>query len=363
MSKAIIFSDLHLHSHKDRISRLEDCLEVLHWVFNKAKENGCKHIFFLGDLFHERSKIDVLNYLRTFEVFMKHMIEDAQGIDLYLLVGNHDMYHKTRWDVNSVKPLTAIPRVHIIDKPTTTIIDDRRIDWLPHTENPIEELTKFAKEVDGHAKSLMFAHISVDGAKLNLVFGTKSDVIVEYDNEMVPVSAELFETWDHTYMGHYHGAQDVTDKVEYVGSPLQLSFGEAFERKHIILIDLDTLDTEYLENDFSPQHLIIEPKDIRDENYDLKGNFVRVVVDDLSSDQLVDLKKNIQDNHEVASLDFKTKDRKTEEEETVIEEARAILYSEGEMLEKYVEDKGVPDGLDRTRLLAVGQQCLEQITT
>lgn len=359
MSKAIIFSDLHLHSHKDRIDRLEDCLDVLHWVFNKAKENNCKHIFFLGDLFHERSKIDVLNYLRTFEVFMKHMIEDAQDIDLYLLVGNHDMYHKTRWDVNSIKPLTAIPRCHIIDKPTTTIINNRRIDWMPHTENPIEELTKFEKEVDGHLKSLMFAHISVDGAKLNLVYGTKSDVIVEYDNEMIPVNVDLFDSWDHTYMGHYHGAQNINDKVEYVGSPLQLSFGEAFENKHIILIDLETLNAEYIENDFSPQHFLIDPKDIKDENYKLDGNFVRVVVDDLSSNELVDLKKDVREKYKVASLDFKTKDKKNnDEEESVIEESRSILYTEGEMLEKYIEDKGVPDGLDHKHLLSVGQKCL-----
>lgn len=360
MSKAILFSDLHLHSHKDRIDRLEDCLEVLDWVFQKAKENDCRHIFFLGDLFHERSKIDVLNYLRTFEVFMKHMIEDAKDIDLYLLVGNHDMYHKTRWDVNSIKPLSAIPRCHIIDRPTSTVIDGRRIDWLPHTEDPITELMQYPKEFEGQEKSLMFAHLSVSGAKLNLIYGTKSDVIVEYDNEMIPVSADLFDSWDHTYMGHYHGAQFVNDKVEYVGSPLQLSFGEAHEDKHIILLDLDTLDTEYIENNFSPSHFMIDPKDIRDENYDLNDGFVRIIVDDLSSDELVELKREVNEKYKVASLDFKTRDKKIEEDETKIEEARAILYSEGEMLEKYVEDKGIPDGLDRDQLLNIGKLCLEK---
>lgn len=359
MSKAIIFADLHLHSHKDRIDRLEDCLNVLHWVFRCAEENRCKYIFFLGDLFHERSNIDTLNYLKCFEVFMRYMIEEQRDIDAYLLVGNHDMYHKKRWNVNSVKPLTAIPRCHIIDKPTTTILDGRRIDWLPHSDNPIDALKGYDKD----GKSLMFAHLSIHGAKFNTLFGTRSDVIVEYDNDMVPVGPELFDSWEHTYLGHYHGAQHVTDKVEYLGSPLQLSFGEAFERKHIMLMDLETLETEYIENDFSPKHYLITPEDFRNDNYDLNGQFVRLIIDDLSSDELVEMKREIKSKYDVLSLDFKTREkRKSDEEETVIEDAKAILYSEGEMLDRYVSDVGIPDGLDEKFLKTVGKQCLEKKT-
>lgn len=355
MSKAIVFTDLHLHRHKDRFDRLEDCLRVLNWIFETAKEKEAKYIFFLGDLFHERSNIDILNYLETFEVFMHHMITDAQDIDLYLLVGNHDMYHKKKWRANSIKPLTAIPRCHIIESPTTTIIDGRRIDWLPHTDNPLESVTNFASE----GKSLLFAHISIDGAFLNSVFGTRSDVIVEYDNEMIPVNSSLFTSWEHVYMGHYHGAQKIGDNMEYIGSPLQLSFGEAFQKKHILLLDLETLDVEYIENNFSPVHLMVTPEDIRDENYSLDGNFVRVIVNEHSVYEVIDLRKEIESKYNVLSLDFKVKDKKSEEEEEAeIEEAKSILFSEGKMLETYVQETGVPKGLDREHLLKVGEKCL-----
>lgn len=357
MSKALLFSDLHLHNHKDRVDRLQNCLDALNWVFEQAEKHNCEYIFFLGDLFHERAKIDVKNYLKTFEVFMNHMIRDAANRDLYLLVGNHDMYHRERWDINSIKPLTAIPRCHVIETPQQIILDGLKIDWMPHTDNPVKELNAL-KDKNGGAGDILLGHMSVHGALLNLCYGTKSDVIVEYDNDMIPVDKEVFEDWKMTFLGHYHGAQMVGNKVEYVGSPLELTFGEAFQEKHLILLDLETLDKTYIVNDFSPKHLIITPKDVTDENYNLNGNFVRVTTDHMSQKDLVDLKREIAKNYEPLTLDTKPKERKTEDDETVIENAQAVLLNIEEMLEKYRNERGVPQGMDAAKLLSIGKRCL-----
>lgn len=360
MAKALIFSDLHLHGHKDRVDRLHDCLRVLEWVFETAAKEKCEYIFFLGDLFHERAKIDVLNYLRTFEVFMKHMMDDTmRDCQMYLLVGNHDMYHKERWDINSIKPLSAIPNIHIVQSPVTTFFGGRRIDWLPHTENPIKELAELKKAGNG-AGDILFAHIAVNGALTNTFYGVRSDVIVEYDNDMVVVNPDLFDDWGMTMMGHYHGAQKLTAKTEYVGSPLQLSFGEAFQKKHVVLLDLDTLEKTYIENTFSPKHLIVSPQDIENEAYNLNGQFVRIAVQNMGATGLIDLQRKVARESKPLTVDLKQSDKKTEEEDsTVIEEARAILTDTKQMLQQYIKDKGVPDGLDAARLLCAGEECLE----
>lgn len=364
MSKAIIFSDLHLHSHKGRTDRLHDCLEVLHWVFREAEKNECEHILFLGDLFHERSKIDVLNYLRTFEVFMEYML-DSPTYDCHFLIGNHDMYHRERWDVNSVKPLSAIPGVTIVDHPTTLWLGGVPVDFMPHTENPVKELEELKKNRTGGDKKaiplrLLLGHMAVHGAELNTLYGIKSDVIVEYDNDMVSVDPSIFDEWDMTLLGHYHGAQELSDKAEYLGSPLQLSFGEAFQTKHIMVLDLDTLEKEYIENDFSPVHLIITPEDIEHENYDLENNFVRMVTKDISSTEIIDLKKEIT-KQGCASLDFSQKEKKKEDEEIVIENAKSILINEEEMLKTHIDDTNT-DGLDDGLLLKFGKEiCSETV--
>jgi DNA repair exonuclease SbcCD nuclease subunit len=357
--KVLNVADLHLHAHKDRVDRLHHCLDVLDWVFCVAEEKGCDAIFFLGDLFHERAKIDVLNYLKTFEVFMKHMGHDAVRRDMYLLVGNHDMYHRERWDVNSVKPLTAIPRVHIVDKPTRMLMGGRKIDWMPHTDNPVKVLADF-KAAQGGAGDVLLGHAAVHGAALNIFFGTKADVIVEYDNDMVPVDSSVFADWPMTLLGHYHGAQILGHNVEYVGSPLELTYGEAFQQKHVIVLDLDTMEKEYVVNDFSPKHLLVTPQDVRDKNYDLNNNFVRLTLDNVKQKDLVDIKREILTDYKVLSLDTKVKDKKTAEDETVIKDAQAVFKNIEETLQTYMAGRGVPEGLAAARLLAAGKKCLEK---
>ena len=367
-NKVLVFSDLHIHSHKGRTDRLHDCLDTLRWIFETAEAKKVKHILFLGDLFHERFKIDVLNYLRTFEVFREY-VATKPPYDVYLLIGNHDMYHKERWDVTAVKPFTVLPNVKIVDRPTTLrLCGDNPVDFMPYTENPIAELAELKKNRnqggDSIPMKLLLGHMAVHGAKTNTFYGVSSDVIVEYDNEMVPVDASIFEDWDMTILGHYHGAQQISKKAEYIGSPLQLAFGEVFQQKHIMILDLDTLKKEYVVNDFSPVHLIVTPKDIADENYKLENNFVRVVTQPgTSGTEILDLKREIV-KQKVASLDFKKVEKDVEDEKIALEDAKSILQDVNDMCKSYVDSQPIQEmKLDRTKLLDFGKLiCAETVT-
>lgn len=349
MPKALLFSDLHIHAHKDSVDRLTHCLQTLEWVFKTAHAEKVDHVLFLGDLFHERAKIDVLNYLRTYEVFDKYMTGNS-AFDIWMLIGNHDMYHQEKWDVNSVKPLTNNVNIHIVDKPSTIKIGGVNIDFCPHTENPIKELAELRKGRSTESLHLLLGHMAVHGAKLNKLYGTKADVIVEYDNGMFPVSVDVFKGWKQVFLGHYHGAQLLSQNVEYVGSPLQLSFGEAFEKKHVVILDLETLEKKYVENTFSPVHYIIGTEQI--DKYNLENNFVRIVLKDTSSKEMVDIKREIASKHKVASLDFKPPDKK-EQDQAIVEEAKALLHDEKELMKAHVQANAKSMGLAEDKLLKV----------
>jgi DNA repair exonuclease SbcCD nuclease subunit len=103
MAKVLLFTDLHIHNHKQSLQRLQDCLDVLRWAFQTARDREIKDVLFLGDLFHDRQKIQVMAYHNTFQVF-----EEYRDLNIYLLLGNHDLWFHDKWDISSVMPLSAL---------------------------------------------------------------------------------------------------------------------------------------------------------------------------------------------------------------------------------------------------------------
>lgn len=338
--KILITSDLHIHPHKQSMKRLQDCLDVLRWALETAKSLGINHVLFLGDLFHDRQKIQVFAYQKAFEI-----LRDFPSLDINLLLGNHDLWYYERWDVSSVAPLGAMRHVRVIDRPSTITVAGLPIDFLPFTHNPVAVLSDhFPKK-----SPVLCGHIAVDGAVLNKVYGTRAEVAVEHDADMVRVGVDLFSGWKRVFLGHYHGEQRL-NHVEYVGSPLQLSFNEAHQTKHLVILDAETLETEYVENTFSPRHLIINAADIS--KHDLKDNFVDVCVDTADTVDIVDFRNEVLAKHKPASLEFREKKK-------LVEEVRPEIFEKfdlasGDVLDRYlaVEEVG---HLDKGRLLKIGR--------
>ena len=104
--EVLIFSDIHVHCHKRSNDRLEDCLKALDWVFDVAEQRNITEILFGGDLYHDRQKIEVYSYQRTFETLEKRLRDGR--FKLYLLLGNHDIWYNDNTSISSVVPLSAL---------------------------------------------------------------------------------------------------------------------------------------------------------------------------------------------------------------------------------------------------------------
>ena len=229
---------------------------------------------------------------------------------------------------------------------------------MPYTHNPIDDIKHVEKAWKEKApksqKKFLGGHISVDGAVWNVRHKTTAEVAIEHEGDMVRVGPEIFKKWDKVFLGHYHAEQKLSDNVEYVGSPLQLSFGEAFQKKHVIVFDTVKETSEYIENSFSPRHFIIKESEI--EQYPLEGNFVRLEVEDITSRHMPEIRQQLVECSKVSSLEIKQIQKK---EDHVVKDAKAILYKEEEMLEKYVEQASVED-MDKKLLLKIGSAICQQ---
>jgi len=353
MSEILLFSDIHIHPHKKSTDRLHHCLEALEWVFKTAKDRNIADVVFGGDLFQDRQKIDVMTYHLTFDILSRYCSDQLR---LWLLLGNHDLWFHDKWDISSVRPFSAISGITVIEKPCTLKIADHYIDFLPYTHHPVEHLADLKKMRRKGYRTLV-AHLAVDGAQLNTLHNTRSDVVIEHDGEMVRVDHTVFDGWDKVWLGHYHGQQKVGLNAEYIGSTLQLTFGEAFQHKHVVIYDVTDGTTEYVRNNFSPQHFIIPESDV--DKYDIEKNFIRLAVSDLGSTGLIDLKKELKELNP-GSLEIMPLPK--EDSEHLIEDAKAILYKEDEMLGEYI--KQVDPKLDHALLLEIGKKiCTTTVDT
>ena len=335
MTKFLLFSDLHIHPHKKSERRLQDCVDALVWVFETAKKQKIKNILFGGDFFHDRSKIESLVLHQTFSVLKKYL---DGSINLYMLLGNHDLWFFEKTSISSVTAISGLPNVHIIDKPQRIMIDGISWHFVPFTHNPIDSLKIL--ENDNPEESYLLGHLAIDGAKLNSK-GSVADVEIEHDGEMTKVNPSIFSNYKHVYLGHYHNAQLISKNVEYIGSPLQLTFGEMEETKNIVILEFDGDDciTSYVANNFSPQHFEdtfenlkkIDPKL-------LQKSYVSIVVDEIDRKEINDQISEFETKG-VAFVKVKksTASKNNDTERKQVDLAKEILLQSDKMITKFVE--------------------------
>lgn len=345
MAKILLFSDIHIHTHKNSLERLDNCLEALDWVCHTAYDKSIEDVVFLGDLFQDRQKIQVLPYKRTYDVLRKW----SKHLNFYLLLGNHDLWYSDKWNVSSVAPFDSLSGATVIDEPRMIEISGLKIDFLPYTKNPIKIVKELLSQPE-HGR-ILCGHVAIDGAKLNKVF--TSDVSVEHEGDMVKVDSNLFKGYEKTFLGHYHMAQKCKHNVEYVGSPLQLNFGEAHQDKHIIILDTEDLSSVYIKNDFSPKHYIVSEQEAKE--LDLKNNFVRINFDDLNSvSDAVDVKKELLEEGAL-SVEFKKAPKKDGLKKDIDTTKDIFSSNQIEIIEKFVEAVG-SDELKKEKLVTIGKK-------
>jgi DNA repair exonuclease SbcCD nuclease subunit len=344
--KILIFSDLHVHHHSGSSEKLDNCIDCLHWIYKESEKRRIKNIVFGGDLFHDRHKINLYAYNKVYEILEQY----SEKINSYFLVGNHDMFYRSSWSVISLKPLSKILR--IIDKPETIKISDLSIDFLPYTENPEEEMKKLSKK-----SKVLVSHLAVQGATLNTLWGIKKD---DFEEEIDETNKNNFEGYERVFLGHYHARQRIKGtNIEYIGSPLQLSFGEAMDPKGFIILDTETMKTEFVENTFSPKYFIIPDKEDLDQ-YNINGGYLKLLVSDIRKTNLIELKRNIKDKYNLKSIEIiQVEKSKKETGEKEIKNIELIYSNKKSVIQKFVEN--TETDLDKNKLIEIGSRIISEV--
>jgi DNA repair exonuclease SbcCD nuclease subunit len=260
--KIAIFSDLHLGEHNNSATWHKIAIDWCDWFISKLKERKIKDVIFMGDWHHNRSEISV----HTLDVSAL-LIDKFKDFNLHIIIGNHDIPYKHGTEVNSVSVYANRPTVSVYTKIDYIRAFDRKLCVAPWDSD-----LSVLEDCD-----VLFGHLEIQTFKMGRAKACDKGWS----------ATDLLKKCPNIFTGHFHLREERKYKegnITYVGNPFQMNFGDRGDKKGFYILDLDSLEFEFLENVVSPEHHIIKLSDVVSKGTDgfkleIVGNVVRLNVD------------------------------------------------------------------------------------
>jgi len=322
--KFAYIADIHLSRYaQDKIEyasnlpeRLHSIKLALHEVVDYSISHDISTIIIGGDILHGKSII----YAIAQDLIIEYLTHYGKFINFYVIDGNHDLSGKGQTVVSALKSINSIPGVNWIPHNTTYRMDDEDILFVPYSYN-VPQVVK-----ENKAKILV-SHFGLSEGVLNSGMSIISDISV----------ADLVKNYKLVLLGHYHKPQEIIKEgfaLYYVGSLIQLDWGEKGEEKRFLIVDSDTLDVESIPLTQYKKHIEIH---VRSDNTNdaLKsaqeakenGHHVKVILDD-----------------RVDTTPFKGKFNIIDKTETdITDRGITSTMSQQDRIKRYLEIKEIPD--------------------
>lgn len=321
--KFAFIADVHLsrygqdsiHSESNLPERLHMLKNTLHQIANYCIENEIENIVIGGDILHGKSVI----YAIAQKVMLEFFRDYVDRIKFIVIDGNHDVSGKGADAVSALESLGNEPNVSWIgmDKKQFGV---ENVLYVPHSSDMI-------KIIKSSSADILVSHFGLNEGKLNSGISIVSDIGMK----------DLRGKYKLVLLGHYHKPQEIIEEeisVYYVGSPIQLDWGEKNDEKRFLVVDTNDLSVESIPTQGYAKHieLIINNEnknEIIQEAQRLKqeGHLVNVIAE--TKIDLGDIKTDIK------IIDKTEKD--------VTNRGISINMSERDRLIRYMEIQGIPE--------------------
>ena len=223
--KSLIFTDLHVGISNDKPSRQKIAEKVIDEIVGRIETEGIKQVFFLGDLFHQRTSIEVTSLNVANDIVRKL----ASLCKVYLLQGNHDLYEKYNSVITSLN-IFDLNNVNVVSVPTEIRLNGQNVllvPWLCGTTLQ-EHITRngLSDQYDmmmGHFDISYSGDIRAKGQAYADAYKSGGRNFSEVETGNI-ISEILHHTRDFStiYMGHIHDHETVAFENRtwnIVGSP------------------------------------------------------------------------------------------------------------------------------------------------
>jgi len=325
--KIALITDTHFGVRNDNVNFL-DYFDRFYTneFFPEIKKRGIDTIIHLGDIVDRRKYINYVTLRRMKEMFIDKCT--SEGIELHVIVGNHDVPYKNTNDVNSMRELFDKGNVNYYSEVTDVNFDGQDILIVPWINNE-----NYASTVAAMASSpaqVLFGHLEVAGCLMDR--GNMNEHGMKISD---------FSKFDLVCSGHFHHKSS-TKNIEYLGCPYELTWADYGDQKGYHIYDTSDRSLEFVRNPYSMFNKVFYNEDgktmenILDTDFDgYENTYVKVIKQNCDNPYWFDLfidklyKSNpihiqIVDDHMNLNL---------EDDEDIVNEAEDTLT----ILSKYID--------------------------
>lgn len=249
--------------------------------FPYLEQNDIKRVFHLGDIVDRRKYIAYLTARN-----LRNFVEKSTklGLELDVLIGNHDTTFKNTNEVNSMKELFSHSNLNIryYDSPQDIEVDGTKIAMLPWVcSGNFQESMEFLNNTKAQ---ILFGHLEIAG--FEMYRGSYNDH---------GFAADVFDKFDIVCSGHFHH-KSTRGNINYLGAPYEMTWSDYDDPRGFHIFDTDTRELKFIKNPYT----IFEKIYYRDEDWTLEtvqqfdaekysGKYVKLVIENKTNPYLFGL--------------------------------------------------------------------------
>lgn len=244
-------SDWHLGRSFHREDLLSAQARFVDFLVETVRSEGIDAVVVSGDVYDRA--LPSVDAVAVFDDALRRLA--AAHTRVVLISGNHDSARRLGFgseliDVAGIHLRTDVAQAHrpvLLDDPAGPVAvyavpylepDVVRVelgcDDRSHAAVLGAAMTRVRHDLAGHkgARSVVLAHAFVTGAETS---ESERDITV---GGVASVPRSVFDGVDYVALGHLHGAQRLSERVRYSGSPLPFSFSEEHQTKQLLVVEL-----------------------------------------------------------------------------------------------------------------------------
>jgi len=233
--KIAITADIHIGHNISNSFRIYDSLRSLEQIKKYCLDNDIQKLFITGDLFHKRDGFTSLVLCESYK-FLETFRDN--NIELSIISGNHDQPYKVFIEgQNNIRHLADIANVFSEGVYSRKDYGDTTF-WFLHWIDDYAKLKPAISEI----------YSTMDVRRKNVLIGHLMMRFFENDNgtyNNTGFSPTILSRFNKAFLGHLHKHQH-KENIIYVGSPLELNFGERKYDHGFCVYDTETGKYEFV---------------------------------------------------------------------------------------------------------------------